>query len=163
MLSDVEGMDAGGYAAKGLTGREGRATARPSRSRSKYPFADFPLVLGNPATGVWPVDYMKKVSYEAFRNKPVGTGPYMVERWAHGEYIDLVKNPDYWDAENAGYVDSGPPAVHGRDDAVEGVPEGRHRHRVGARESRWRQSRIGAEGRTAPGRRTRGPRWPSSW
>ena len=62
-------------------------------------------MLGNPATGVWPIDHVKKVSYEAFRNKPVGTGPYMVERWVHGEYIDLVKNPDYWDAENAGYVD----------------------------------------------------------
>jgi peptide/nickel transport system substrate-binding protein len=48
---------------------------------------------------------MKKMRPEAFRNKPVGTGPYMVDRWVHGKYIDLVKDPHYWDAENAGYVE----------------------------------------------------------
>ena len=104
MFSAIKGTDAGGYAAKGLNGA--RALDRSTLQVSlKYPFADFPLLLGSPATGVWPFDHMKKISYEAFRNKPVGTGPYMVERWVHGEYIDLVKNPDYWDAENAGYVD----------------------------------------------------------
>ena len=104
VFSAIKGTDASGYAAKGLTG----ATALDRSTlqvKLKYPFADFPLVLGHPATGVWPVDSMRQMSYEAFRNKPVGTGPYMVERWARGEYIDLVKNPDYWDAENAGYVD----------------------------------------------------------
>jgi peptide/nickel transport system substrate-binding protein/oligopeptide transport system substrate-binding protein len=48
---------------------------------------------------------MRKISPEAFRTKPVGTGPYMVDRWVKGEYVDLVKNPDYWDESNAGYVD----------------------------------------------------------
>jgi oligopeptide transport system substrate-binding protein len=104
MLSTVKGTDAAGYAAKGLSGVEAldRYTVRVTL---KHPFADFPLVLGNPATGIWPVDYMRKVSPEAFRVKPVGTGPYMVERWAQGEYVDLVKNPDYWDEATAGYVD----------------------------------------------------------
>jgi ABC-type transport system substrate-binding protein len=71
----------------------------------KYPLADFYLHLGNPVAGVWPRDYMEKVSHEAFRNKPVGTGPYMVDRWVDGAYVDLVKNPDYWDSGHAGYVD----------------------------------------------------------
>jgi oligopeptide transport system substrate-binding protein len=104
LLADVKGTDATGYAAKGLSGVEAldRYTVQITL---KHPFADFPLLLGNPATGIWPVDYMKKVSPEAFRNKPIGTGPYMVERWAKGKYIDLVKNPDYWDVANAGYVD----------------------------------------------------------
>ena len=104
ILSSVEGTDSGGYAPKGLGGVKalGRYTLRVTL---KYPFADFPLVLGSPATGIWPLDYMKKVSPQAFRNKPVGTGPYLVDRWVHGQYIDLVKNPDYWDPAHAGYVD----------------------------------------------------------
>jgi len=104
LLADVKGTDTNGYAAKGLSGVEAldRYTVRVTL---KHPFADFPLLLGNPATGIWPVDYMRKVSPEAFRVKPVGTGPYMVERWAQGKYIDLVKNPDYWDEATAGHVD----------------------------------------------------------
>ena len=104
ILGDVKGTDASGYAAKGLTGVQAvdRYTVQVTL---KHPFADFPLLTGNPATGIWPVDHMKKVSPEAFRTKPIGTGPYMVERWVQGKYIDLVRNPAYWDAENAGYVD----------------------------------------------------------
>ena len=104
MLRDVKGTASSGYAPKGLSGVKAldRYTVQVTL---KYPFADFPLLLGNPATGIWPVDYMRKVSPEAFRAKPVGTGPYMVDRWVRGEYIDLVKNPDYWDAATAGYVD----------------------------------------------------------
>jgi oligopeptide transport system substrate-binding protein len=104
LLSSIKGSDAVGYAAKGLTGVKAldRYTLLVTL---KYPFADFPLLLGNPATGVWPVDYMKRVSHKAFRNKPVGTGPYMVDRWVHDKYVDLVQNPDYWDAANAGHVE----------------------------------------------------------
>lgn len=29
----------------------------------------------------------------------VGTGPYKLDSWNHGESIVLVANPDYWDAE----------------------------------------------------------------
>jgi len=29
-------------------------------------------------------------------DKPIGTGPYMVEEWKHGESLTLVKNPKYW-------------------------------------------------------------------
>lgn len=104
VLRDVKGTGGSGYATKGLSGVVAldRYTVQVSL---KHPFADFPLLMGNAATGIWPVDYMKKVSPEAFRLKPVGTGPYMVDRWVRGEYVDLVKNPGYWDTANAGYVD----------------------------------------------------------
>lgn len=104
MLQSIKGTDAEGYAEKGLSGVKAldRYTLQVTL---KYPFADFYLTLGHPVAGVWPLDYMDKVGQEAFRNKPIGTGPYMVERWVHGSYVDLVKNPDYWDAEHAGYVD----------------------------------------------------------
>ena len=30
----------------------------------------------------------------------VCSGPFVMSTWKHGEYIELTKNPDYWDAEN---------------------------------------------------------------
>jgi len=30
------------------------------------------------------------------QEKPIGTGPYMVGEWQHGESITFVKNPNYW-------------------------------------------------------------------
>lgn len=29
-------------------------------------------------------------------DKPVGTGPFMLKEWSKGAFIDLVKNPHYW-------------------------------------------------------------------
>ncbi len=29
---------------------------------------------------------------------PIGTGPYNYGEWVEGEYIDLVRNPDYWNS-----------------------------------------------------------------
>jgi peptide/nickel transport system substrate-binding protein len=29
---------------------------------------------------------------------PIGTGPFMFKEWKKGEYISLVRNPNYWDA-----------------------------------------------------------------
>ena len=34
---------------------------------------------------------------EGFRNKPVGTGYYKVNKWVKDEYIEYEANPDYWD------------------------------------------------------------------
>ncbi|MBI3708161.1 MAG: ABC transporter substrate-binding protein [Proteobacteria bacterium] len=30
-------------------------------------------------------------------NAPIGTGPFVFKEWKKGEYISLVKNPNYWD------------------------------------------------------------------
>jgi oligopeptide transport system substrate-binding protein len=104
ILAPVAGTDVAGYAMRGLTGVTAldRYTLRVTL---KYPFAELPQVLGMPVTAVWPLDYMKKVGHQRFQTKPVGTGPYMVSKWAHGKYVDLVRNPVYWDASRAGYVD----------------------------------------------------------
>jgi len=78
----------------------------------QYPFSDFPATLVHPITQVFPVAYAEKVGRKAFFEKPVGTGPYMLQEWKHNQSITLVKNPDYWnttDSPNSakpGYVDT---------------------------------------------------------
>ncbi len=62
----------------------------------QYPFADFPATLVHPITHVFPVDYAEKIGRKAFFDKPVGTGPYMVQEWKHNQSITLVKDPNYW-------------------------------------------------------------------
>ena len=71
----------------------------------RYPYAEFPVTLGHSVSAVAPADYIEQIGEKAFNLKPVGTGPYMVESWTAGKSVELVKNPDYWDKANAGYVD----------------------------------------------------------
>ena len=60
--------------------------------------AEFLAGLGLFGNGVFP-----KAAYEAaaspveFFQKPIGTGPFMVDDWVVGEYIVLKKNPYYWE------------------------------------------------------------------
>lgn len=108
ILAVVEGCSDSGYAEnakKGLTG----ISAPDDYTfvvKLKQPFAEFTSLLLPAVTGVQPVDYVKKVGYKAFHEKPVGTGPYMVTKWQHKAYIDLAKNPNYWNKDAAGYVDT---------------------------------------------------------
>ena len=64
----------------------------------KHPFAAFPDTLGGAAAWVWPVDYLRRAGREAFEAAPAGTGPFLLSRRVAGEYIDLVRNPAWWDA-----------------------------------------------------------------
>lgn len=66
----------------------------------KQPFAAFPDTVGGVAGWVWPVDYLERVGREAFEQRPVGTGPFVVSRRVPGRYIDLVRNPGWWDASS---------------------------------------------------------------
>jgi peptide/nickel transport system substrate-binding protein len=61
----------------------------------KEPSAPFLSSMAIFAAGIVP----KKV-YEAdpqgFGNKPVGSGPFMVQQYTRGDQVVLVKNPNYW-------------------------------------------------------------------
>lgn len=35
-------------------------------------------------------------SAEEFARNPIGTGPFMVDKWAKGQYVLLKRNPSYW-------------------------------------------------------------------
>nr|WP_299507548.1 ABC transporter substrate-binding protein [Cypionkella sp.] len=41
---------------------------------------------------------MEAMGQEAFAEKPVGSGAFMVEDWRRGDPVILKKNPEYWDA-----------------------------------------------------------------
>ena len=74
----------------------------------KYAFYDFPVTTGHPIMMVEPVDYIKQVGVKKYVAKPVGgTGPFMVDAWVANKYVDLVKNPSWWQASTTGgpYLD----------------------------------------------------------
>ena len=109
VLAPIEGCEDTGYQAdpkKGLTG-----VSAPDDFtlvvKLRYPFAEFPTTVGHLVAAAWPVDYMQKVGKPVFRVKPVGTGPYLVERWRMNRDVDLVKNPDWWNTAAGGpYLDA---------------------------------------------------------
>lgn len=45
---------------------------------------------------VLPKDYYTKVGAEGFEAKPMGTGPYMVEKFERNAFMRLKANPYYW-------------------------------------------------------------------
>ena len=45
---------------------------------------------------VLPKDYYEEVGPEGFEEKPIGTGPYMVEAFERNAFLRLKANPDYW-------------------------------------------------------------------
>ncbi len=108
ILAPLTGVDDGGYQTdpqRGLSGVEA-LDDYTLRFTLRYPFAEFPVTLGHTVAAVWPVDYLRKVGRKAFAEKPVGSGPYMVEEWVHHEHLDVVRNPDWWDEASGGpYVD----------------------------------------------------------
>ena len=105
LLAPIKGVDDYGYAKHGVTGA--RALDRYTlRFTLRYPFAEFPDTLGTPVSSVWPVDYLRKVGRRAFAEKPVGTGPFLLQTWKHGQYVDLVRNDAWWDtASGRPYLD----------------------------------------------------------
>lgn len=74
----------------------------------QYPFADFPATVVHPITHVFPVDYAKQIGRNAFFNKPVGTGPYMVQEWNHNQAVTLVQDASYWNKDGGSPNSAGP-------------------------------------------------------
>jgi peptide/nickel transport system substrate-binding protein len=50
---------------------------------------------------VLPKAYFTKVGAEGFEAKPIGTGPYMVERYERNAFLRLKANPAYWGGKPA--------------------------------------------------------------
>ena len=108
ILSPIEGCDDGGYQVDPKKGLTGVTVIDPYTLQVKlrYAFAEFPQTLGHSVAAATPVEYIDQVGVKEYGKKPVGTGPYMVESWTKNQSIQLIKNPDYWDTANAGYVDN---------------------------------------------------------
>ncbi len=71
---------------------------------TSFPWAPFLADLSVWAAGIMPADFAGMSAEEFFEN-PIGTGPFMFDEWVRGEYIRLVKNPNYWQ-EGKPYLDS---------------------------------------------------------
>ena len=59
------------------------------------PSALFRYVVATTAGHVIPAAAIEEFGLDLLRN-PIGTGPYMLERWDAGSEIALAKNPNYW-------------------------------------------------------------------
>lgn len=67
------------------------------------PYAAFPERLGYTAFAPLPEKFFDDP--KAFGEKPIGNGPYKVEKWTHNQGAKLVKNPEYvgeHEAKNGG-------------------------------------------------------------
>ena len=65
----------------------------------KEPFLDFLILYGSPASGAgWivPKKYYEEVGPDAFKQKPIGAGPYKFVRQISGNEIEFEAVPDYW-------------------------------------------------------------------
>jgi len=107
IMAPIKGAGGDGYQTDPKKGLEGVKAIDDSTLEVtlQYPFGEFVNTLGHAVAAVAPVEYIDKIGQKAYNLKPVGTGPYMVQKWVQNQYVDLAKNADYWDTENAGYVD----------------------------------------------------------
>jgi peptide/nickel transport system substrate-binding protein len=45
---------------------------------------------------ITPKAVVTKLGDKAFALKPVGSGPFVVDKWVRGQYLKLSRNPNYW-------------------------------------------------------------------
>jgi len=44
----------------------------------------------------------KDLNTDAYNDKPLGTGAYMVKKFKHGQYVLIERNPNYWRKDEKG-------------------------------------------------------------
>ena len=68
------------------------------RMKLKFPYAPILLNLSTPVGAIGSPTAIKKHG-KKFRRNPVGTGPFIFDKWVPGEYIRVRANPNYWDGK----------------------------------------------------------------
>ena len=72
-------------------------------------FPPFLSLLGMPYCSVIPYEVAEHYGKD-FRRNPIGTGPFQFKFWKEGVKLVLLKNPDYFEIDNAGnslpYIDA---------------------------------------------------------
>ena len=67
-----------------------------------------PVNIWNFTYGIMSKDHYAHSSFEelaALNDQPLGTGPVVLKGWAAKQYVDMVKNENYWDPEHALKID----------------------------------------------------------
>jgi peptide/nickel transport system substrate-binding protein len=62
------------------------------------PDPDFLFKIAFAAFGITPKAYLDSTAGDTAKigDKPIGTGPYVLQEWAHGDHVTLAANPNYW-------------------------------------------------------------------
>jgi peptide/nickel transport system substrate-binding protein/oligopeptide transport system substrate-binding protein len=63
--------------------------------RLEKPFSPFLSLLGMTTAYIVPREVVERLGQD-FGSHPVGSGPYILQEWKHGQNITLVSRPDYW-------------------------------------------------------------------
>ncbi len=63
-----------------------------------HPDPDFLYKVTFGAFGIEPKAYLDKTGGDTTKvgDHPIGTGPYVVKEWVHGDHITFTANPNYW-------------------------------------------------------------------
>jgi peptide/nickel transport system substrate-binding protein len=69
--------------------------AHTLRLRMPEPFSPILAHLTHGSTGMQSPEAIRRLG-AAYRDNPVGTGPYRFDRWVRGQFVELVRNDDYW-------------------------------------------------------------------
>jgi peptide/nickel transport system substrate-binding protein len=85
---------------KGMTERIEIVDERTIRFHFKQPFLDFPLIFGSANVGgagwIVPAKYYQQVGADAFKQKPIGAGPYKLVRQEPGSKVELEAFDGYY-------------------------------------------------------------------
>ncbi len=62
------------------------------------------IITGLSTVGIVSKESFEKNGEEWAKDNPVGTGPFIMQEYVHGQYLKAVKNPNYW-REGKPYLD----------------------------------------------------------